>query len=133
MMDIFDNKILCKNCDREMTKTLVHRNGLDLRAVICEKCGEKIIHPADLNKQERFNDLRGKTFSVKLRMVGNSHAISIPKEIFDFMNSLGNGMNERMRRHNEEMDRMVRLCLEDFGKLSLMFNSEDEGDYEDGR
>ncbi len=137
MTDIFDAKILCKNCNREMKKIVVSKNGLELRAVECERCHEKIIHPADLNKQERFNDLKGKTFSVKLRMVGNSHAISIPKEIFDFMNSLGNGVSERMRRHSEEMDRMVRLCMEDFGRLSMNFNEIDEAEEqetdEDGR
>ena len=137
MMDIFDNKILCKNCDREMIKTLVHRNGLGLRAVVCEKCGEKIIHPADLNNQEKFNDLKGKTFSVKLRMVGNSHAVSIPKEIVEFMDSMHFGMHENMerniRRHKEEMDRMVRLCLEDFGRLSMNFNESEDEEDEDGR
>jgi len=48
-------------------------------------------------------------------MVGNSHAISIPKEIVDFM-------NETQRMHNDirkEMDNMVKLCFEDFGNLRI--------------
>jgi len=98
-----------------MEKTIVNRNGLELRAVECPKCHEKIVHPADLNSLEHFKDLKGKTFEVKLRMVGNSHAISIPKEIVEFM-------NERHREVKRQMDEMVKLCFEDFGRLSLIFD-----------
>jgi hypothetical protein len=120
MTDIFDAKILCNKCGEEMLRTVANRNGLELRAVRCPACHETIIHPADLNSMEHFKDLRGKTFSVKLRIVGNSHAISIPKEIIDFL-------NENQRSMKREMDDMVRLCFEDFGKLSVRFNDlEDE-------
>ena len=64
---------------------------------------------------QHFKDLKGKNFEVKLRMVGNSHAISIPKEIVDFM-------NERHRDAKRQMNEMVRLCFEDFGRLSLIFD-----------
>ena len=121
MTDIFDNKILCKNCNKEMFKTIVNRNGLELRAVECAKCKEKIIHPADLNGFEHFKDLKGKTFSVKLRMVGNSHAISIPKEILDFM-------NDQHRQMSKRMDDMVKLCFEDFDTLRLRFGDEENFD-----
>ncbi len=124
MVDIFDAKILCKNCDKEMEKTIVERNGLELRAVQCMNCGEKIIHPADLNGLEHFNDLRRKTFNVKLRMVGNSHTISIPKEILSFMED----QHKIMKR---QMDDMVRLCFEDFGTLRLSFGDEFENDREE--
>ncbi len=117
MVDIFDAKIMCKGCDNEMKKVIVNKRGAELRAVKCENCNEVIIHPADLNCLEHYKDLRGKTFSVKLRIVGNSHAISIPKEIINFMNE----MHKNARR---EMDDMVRLCMEDFRKLSLVFGEE---------
>ena len=120
MTDIFDAKIMCKQCNREMQPTIVERKGFELRAVQCKQCGDKIIHPADLNGMEHFNNLRGKTFHVKLRMVGNSHAISIPKEIIDFM-------NEQHRAMRKQMDDMVQLCFEDLGRLSLRFwNGEGE-------
>lgn len=122
MTDIFDAKILCKECERTMNPVLVEKNGLELRAVQCPECGDKIIHPADLNGLEHFKDLRGKTFSVKLRMVGNSHAVSIPKEIVDFI-------QEQHRSMRKDMDDMVRMCFEDFGKLSLRFW--DDGDDEE--
>src|SRR3990167_10779523 len=127
MIDIFDATILCKNCQREMVPTSVKKEGFELRAVECPSCHDNIVHPADLNALESFNTLRSKTFTVKLRMVGNSHAISIPKEIVDFMNE----MNRMHSETRSQMDDMVRLCFEDFRKLSLNFGEdlEDEDDY----
>lgn len=121
MTDIFDATILCKNCHIAMKPTLVQRDGIELRAIACPKCHDKIIHPADLNGLENFKNLQGKTFTVKLRMVGNSHAVSIPKEIIDFM-------NEQHKTMHKRMDDMVKLCFEDFGRLSLRFDDEEYGD-----
>jgi hypothetical protein len=118
MKDIFDAKIMCNNCDVQMIPTEFEKSGFVLRAVQCPKCREKIIHPGDLASYTHYNNLRGKTYSVKLRVVGNSHAISIPKEIVDFI-------NETNRTMNMHMNDMVKLCFEDFGKLSLNFMDED--------
>ena|SRR3989344_3502764 len=121
MRDIFDAKISCKDCNVEMKSSSVEKAGFVLRAVQCPRCGEKIVHPADLGNFNHYNDLRRKTFNVKLRVVGNSHAISIPKEIIDFI-------NETSGRMKKNMDDMVRLCFEDFGKVSLNFiNREEKG------
>lgn len=117
MTDIFDAQILCKSCRQEMQPTALHKEGFELRAVQCPECKDRIVHPADLNELEQFKSLRGKTFTVKLRMVGNSHAISIPKEIVDFM-------NEQHRHARTQMVDMVRLCFEDFNKLSVRFHNE---------
>jgi len=112
--DIFDNTILCKNCDKKMEKFEISRNGYLLRALICPKCNEKIIHPKDEENYGKFINLRNKEFNVKMRMVGNSYAVSIPKEIVSFMS------NQR-----KMMDDMVRLCFVEAGKLSLNFGNED--------
>ncbi len=117
MTDIFDAKVLCPKCNEEMQKVIVDKKGFELRAIKCNKCGEEIIHPADINAMEHYKDLKGKNFHVKLRVVGNSHAISIPKEIVDFINEVHRDMES-------EMDR-VRLCFEDFGTLSVHFGDED--------
>ena len=114
MRDIFDAKIICENCNKEMKQAIIGRQGFHLRAVKCEKCGEEIIHPVDLEKFNHYKDMKGKIYSVKLRVVGNSHAISIPKEILDFVND----MQSDMKR---QMDDMVKLCFEDFGKLCVCF------------
>ncbi len=113
MADIFDQKILCRKCNSKMQKVNVSKNGFIFRAVVCSngKCNEKIIHPADEAEYNKFINLRNKEFRVKMRMVGNSYAVSIPMEIAQFM-------NERKRK----MDEMVRLCFEDAGRLSLNFN-----------
>lgn len=117
MMDIFDAKILCKECNTEMKHSVVDKNGFQLRAMQCSKCGDQIIHPVDLERFNHFRDLKGKTFSVKLRVVGNSHAISIPKEIVEFI-------QEHQRQMRRDMDDVVRLCFDDFRKLSVRFDHE---------
>lgn len=110
MVDIFDTKISCKKCNTEMIKGTLKKNGTELRAVQCPECKEQIIHPADLNCLEKFNDMKDKTYNVKLRVIGNSHAISIPKEIVNFIKD-----QERI------MDDMVRLAFDDMHSLSLRF------------
>ena len=120
MTDIFDNTILCKNCNKEMQKTEVAKNGFLLRAVVCPECNLKIIHPNDEQEYHRFVDLKNKEFRVKMRLVGNSYAVSIPKEIVSFI-----------REQEKVMDDMVRLCFEDSGRLSLNFN--ENGNSEQGK
>ncbi|MCK5624381.1 hypothetical protein KAI04_00895 [Candidatus Pacearchaeota archaeon] len=110
MADIFDNTILCKKCDTKMQKVKIVKNGFLFRAVICPKCKDKIIHPVDEQEYNKFINLKNKEFKVKMRLVGNSYAVSIPKEIVSFMNE-----------QKSIMDEMVKLCFEDFGKLSLNF------------
>jgi len=122
MKDIFDAKIMCEKCDKKMERFDLEKSGFRLRAVKCPECDGKIVHPSDLNKLEQYNDLKRKTYNVKLRMVGNSHAISIPKEIVDFID----GTQRRMSRH---MNDIVKLCFEDFGRLSVRFVDEKDGGY----
>ena len=112
--DVFDNTILCKNCNRKMERMEVLRNGYLLRAVVCKGCNEKIIHPSDEENYNKFINLRNKEFSVKMRLVGNSYAVSIPKEIVSFMNN-----------RKKIMDDMVKLCFEEMGRVSLNFGDED--------
>ncbi len=110
MQDIFENTILCKHCDSKMQPATISRKGFILRALKCEPCKNQIIHPEDLKEYENFSNLKKKQFKVKLRYVGNSHAISIPKEIINFMNE-----------QESQINKMVSLCMEDMGRLSLRF------------
>lgn len=119
MTDIFDTNIMCRKCNVHMTKMEIGKDGIKVRAVECPKCHDRIIHPEDKSKLEQFKDLKGRTFSVKLRMVGNSHTISIPKEIVDFMQY----QEKMMKRH---FDNVVKLGFEDFGRLSVDFFDEGE-------
>jgi len=108
--DIFDNTILCGKCNSKMQKGQIVKNGFVFRIMTCPKCGEKLVHPVDEQEYHKFTDLKNKEFKVKMRMVGNSYAVSIPKEIVSFMHEQEKIMND-----------MVRLCFEDFGRLSLNF------------
>ncbi len=110
MTDIFDNTILCRKCNAKMKKAEITKNGFILRVVICQGCNEKIIHPADEQEYNKFINLKNKEFRVKMRIVGNSYTVSIPKEIVSFI-----------REKERIMDDMVKLCFEDFGRLSLNF------------
>jgi hypothetical protein len=110
MTDIFDNTILCKHCNKKMVLMPIERNGFKLRTIRCVDCKNQIIHPEDLKEYEDFQNLKKKSFKVKLRYVGNSYAVSIPREIIDFMND-----------QDKHMSEMVNLCMEEFGRLSLDF------------
>lgn len=114
MADIFENTIICKDCKMKMKPVSIEKNGFILRAVQCPKCQEKIIHPKDEEEYNRFLSLRGKTFKVKMRIVGNSYAVSIPKEIVGFI-----------KQQERIMDDMVSLCFSKARRLSLMFGEND--------
>ena len=115
MEDLFDHTILCSKCNKKMKPILMTRNGFNLRTVKCESCGKSLIHPEDKREYEEFIRLKQKEYNVKMRMVGNSYAVSIPREIVDFMQEQENIMNN-----------MVKLCFEEAGKISLDFDSNNE-------
>ncbi|MAE50009.1 hypothetical protein CMI48_04255 [Candidatus Pacearchaeota archaeon] len=138
MADIFDQKIVCKNCNKQMREQRVEKKGMQVRSVACKKCGVEVIHPSDQAALEQYGNLKGKTFTVKLRAVGNSHAVSIPKEIVRFINDthkqMERDMDDTLRRgrlkrdssrDNSMINHMVKLCFEDFGRLSMRFGQFD--------
>ncbi len=112
MTDLFANTILCAKCNVKMERIQVNKNGFILKAVMCPKCSAKIIHPRDEQEYEDFINLKKKEFNVKMRYVGNSYTVSIPKEIVTFM-----------KEQEKIMDDMVRLCFEEFGRISLVFGN----------
>jgi len=93
-----------------MQKSEMVKNGFLIRFVFCPKCKTKIIHPVDEQEYNKFINLKNKEFRVKMRLVGNSYAVSIPKEIVSFM-----------ERQEKIMNEMVRLCFEETGRVSLNF------------
>jgi len=94
-----------------MKKANLVRNGFEMRALVCEKCGNKIIHPQDELEYKNFLGLKNKIFKVKLRLVGNSYAVSIPKEIISFI-------KEQEKMFND----IVKLAFEDARRLRLIFD-----------
>ena len=113
MKDIFDQVIMCSDCNVRTTKNYVVKDGFRLRVLQCPKCAGLIYHPGDLRDYDDYKKLRGQDFNVKLRMVGNSFCVSIPKELIDF--------HKEMERR---MNHLVRLNLEGPGKISMFFISE---------
>ncbi len=111
MQDIFEYVILCKKCGKPMQNGRVIKNGFHLRALVCVKGHDRIIHPQDEEEYKKFKELHQKEFKVKMRIVGNSYAVSIPKEIVLFI-----------REQEKFMNDMVKLCFEESGRLSLTFN-----------
>jgi len=126
MADLFDEIIVCSNCGKKMSKVAVEKNGFRIRAFQCERCNKRIYHPQDVEEHKRFQELRQRPFAVKLRMVGNSYTVSIPREIID----LEKNMHKEMERQMENMNKIVRLMLEEPGRLSLFFNTEEQEEKE---
>lgn len=124
MSDLFDEVISCKDCNKKMSRGEIFKNGFRIRTFECNNCNKRIYHPADVDEYKRFLNLRQKPFSVKLRIVGNSYTVSIPREIINFQEQ----MHQEMKQQMERMNKIVKWCLEEPGKLSLLFNGEDEED-----
>ncbi len=101
-----------------MKPVLISKNGFNLRAMKCEKCNEVIVHPADKQEYDEFMRLKNKEYEVKMRMVGNSYAVSIPREIVSFMQDQDNMINN-----------MVKLCFAEPGKISMMFNTPEANEH----
>ena len=111
MTELFDTTVLCDQCNRATTKKISVIDGFQLRSWACENCKKEWIHPGDSQEYENFKQLHNKTFQVKLRYVGNSYAVSIPREIIDF--------EEEMQK---EFGKVLRMMLEEPGKLSIFFS-----------
>ena len=72
MKDIFDQIVMCNNCNIRTNKKYVIKEGFKLRVLECPKCEDIIYHPSDLRDYEDYKKLKNLDFNVKLRMVGNS-------------------------------------------------------------
>ncbi len=114
MEDLYYNTILCTNCNKKTVKTAIIKNGFSIRVLKCPNCNKEWYHPLDMQRYKNFQELKNKEFSVKLRMVGNSFCVSIPKEIIEF--------EERFVLLEKEIDNLIRMSLEEPGKLSLFFS-----------
>lgn len=111
MADISTATIMCNNCSLKTEKGYIEKDGFQIRTWNCPKCKSVWEHPGDLQEFDNFNKLRQKEFNVKLRLVGNSYAISVPKEIIEFHRAM-----------EREFDDMVRLMLDGPDRLSLLFS-----------
>jgi transposase-like protein len=111
MADIFETTIICEDCNKRTVKNEIFKDGFRLRSWECKNCGKKWYHPADKQEYEEFLKLKEKQFQVKLRMVGNSYTISIPREIIDFEEEF-----------NREINKLISLTMDEPGKVSLFLH-----------
>ncbi|MBS3144827.1 hypothetical protein J4208_04545 [Candidatus Woesearchaeota archaeon] len=111
MKDIFETTMVCEDCNQKTNKIILTKEGFQIRAWRCNECQKLWPHPLDQQEYESFKLLQNKEFKVKLRLVGNSYTVSIPREIIDF--------EEEMQR---EMNDFIRMSLEGPEKLSLFFS-----------
>jgi len=107
MADIYDTTMVCDNCNIRTKKEIVHKDGFELRAWVCPSCKKHWYHPNDEMEYKRYQILKQRNFDVKLREVGNSWVVSVPKEIIRF----------------EEVTatKVVRLNVDEPGKVVLRF------------
>jgi len=130
-MDLFENIVLCKNCGKRMKQIAIEKNGFRIRALECPSCSNQILHPTDVEEYKKFSSLRNRQFQVKLRLVGNSYTVSIPREIVNFMReeeqehepeNIHKKMQEHMHKQMQVMEQMVTLAMEEANKIGLSFN-----------
>ena len=114
MEDIFQAKILCNECNSETEKTVTIKDGFKLRSITCKNCKKTWPHPSDLKQYNKFKDIKNKNYKVKLRVVGNSYTVSIPKEIINF--------EEKFKNREQDLDKIINLNLEKPGKITLFFS-----------
>jgi transcription elongation factor Elf1 len=132
MSDLFDQTVLCSECGKKMSKIVLVKNGFKIRALRCEKCQKMIHHPADIEEYKKYIQLRQKPFAVKLRMVGNSYTVSIPREIVDFHREQEQvHREEQVHQHMQQrfvkmQNEMIKMFLEDVGRISLCFPGSEE-------
>ncbi len=111
MKDIFETAILCEDCNRKTAKDQIFKEGFRIRLWQCPNCNKRWYHPLDLEDYKNFQRLKNKQFNVKLRMVGNSYTVSIPREIINFESEM-----------RQEMNDIISMMLEEPGKLSIFFD-----------
>ncbi|RME54567.1 hypothetical protein D6777_03355 [Candidatus Woesearchaeota archaeon] len=107
MEDVYDATLVCNKCNVETTKSYVIKDGFKIRIWACPRCKKKWYHPKDMEDYNEFRKLKKRDFEVKLRPVGNSWAISIPKEIIQF--------------ENVHETKVIRMCMDEPGKLNIYF------------
>lgn len=107
MRDVYETTVICDECSKPTQKCETSKDGFTMRCWRCENCKKQWLHPGDLEEYKHFIELKRKEFEVKLRQVGNSWSVSIPKEIIRF----------------EEVHetKIIRMSMDEPGKLSIFF------------
>ncbi len=83
----FENLKLKCECNGNMKKIKTEWKGIEVRGWRCEKCGEELIHPLDAQRALEIDKAKiKKELQVKLRKVGKSNVVTIPKILIETEN-----------------------------------------------
>lgn len=75
------------HCGGATEKIMTQWKRFPVRAWKCEKCGEEILHPVDAQKAlELAKAIKNGELSVKVRRVGKSLTMTIPKKLAELFN-----------------------------------------------
>ena len=70
-------------CGDMAGKSAIKYKSYEVRGWICKKCGKEYIHPEDSLKISKLEALKKNGIRVKVRTVGQSLVITLPKELVD--------------------------------------------------
>ena len=111
-MDLFNHPILCNSCTALTNLGSINREGFQIRTLECPQCEKIIYHPLDIKEYEKFKKLKNKDFGVKLRFVGNSYCVSIPRQIIRYF------------EHESQNKKTVKMSIEGPDKIVMYFSEE---------
>ena len=98
------NEIPCE-CGSMASKSAVKYKDYEVRGWICKKCKKEYMHPEDSIKISRLEELKKSGIKVKIRTVGQSLVITLPKELANL--------------YGLEQGETVELSPENFRKIEI--------------
>ncbi len=83
----FENLKLKCECGGNMKNIKTEWKRIEVRGWRCDKCNEEVINPVDAQKALEIERARKKNLlTVKLRIVGKSHVVTVPQPIMEIEN-----------------------------------------------
>src|SRR3989339_500737 len=104
-VDINQWKEIPCECGGMASRGTVKYKSYEIRGWVCAKCKKEYIHPEDSMKISKLEELKKSNPSVKIRTVGQSLVITLPKEIVDV--------------YDLEKGEIVRLNPENLKKIEI--------------
>lgn len=92
-------------CGAMASKRTIKYKDYEVRGWVCEKCKKEYIHPEDSLKISKLEALKKEHVKVKIRTVGQSLVITLPKEVAEV--------------YDLEKGETVELLPENFKKLRI--------------
>lgn len=104
-VDISQWKEIPCECGNMASRSTIKYNDYEIRGWICKKCMKEYIHPEDSLKISKIEALKKSGIKVKIRTVGQSLVITLPKELAEV--------------YNLEKGEMVELVPESLKKIEI--------------